>query len=228
MTGAPIDDDAPVAGAAEGDAPTRDRVVEELADAGRMAVDRGLVVASGGNLSARFGDGSHFVVTRSGTWLDRLVPTDFETIAVDADDAPPGSRPSVEWRLHQYTYQRRPDINAVVHLHPQRLVLLDAAGHAIRLITTDHVVYLGQVGCVPYHPPGTDRLAREAAEVAESHEAMILARHGCSALGDTVSMALRRALNLNEAADLTFDSLALGCGPEIEMPAADRAGLTQA
>ena len=39
---------------------------------------------------------------------------------------------------------------------------------------------------------------------------MILRRHGCSVLGDSVEMALRRALNLEEAARLTYRALAAG------------------
>lgn len=201
---------------------------EELIRAGRTAVEQGLVVASGGNLSARVGDGSRFIVTRSGTWLDRLDQDSFCEIGVDAEDEPEGSKPSVEWRLHQYTYRTRPDVNAVVHLHPQLLLLLDAAGIPIRQITTDHAFYLGDVGCVDYHRPGTEELATQAAEVANDHDVMVLARHGCSALGADVDMAVRRALNLGEAADLTFQSVTLGCGPEIEMPKKDRDELTGA
>ncbi|HQH07042.1 MAG TPA: class II aldolase/adducin family protein, partial [Phycicoccus sp.] len=46
-------------------------VIPQLIDAGRQVVERGLVLASGGNLSARLTDDA-FVVTASGTWLDRL------------------------------------------------------------------------------------------------------------------------------------------------------------
>ncbi len=204
------------------------QATEELIRAGRIAVERGLVVASGGNLSARTGDGSHFIVTKSGTWLDRLDTESFSEIAVEAEEAPPSASPSVEWRLHQYTYRTRPDVNAIVHLHPQLLLLLDAAEVPIRQITTDHAFYLGDIGCVGYHRPGTDALATDAATVAADHDVMILSRHGCSALGADVDMALRRALNLGEAADLTFQSVTLGCGPEIEMPKKDRDELTGA
>ena len=34
-------------------------------------------------------------------------------------------------------YLRRPDVNAIVHLHPQTSVLLTALGHDIALITRD-------------------------------------------------------------------------------------------
>ncbi len=197
----------------------------QLARAGRTAVDKGLVVGSGGNLSARAPGGQEFWMTRSGTWLDRLDESSFVAVPLDADERPVDADPSVEWRLHQLTYRARSDVNAVVHLHPQLLVLLDAAGVAVRQITTDHVYYLGRIGAVGYHRPGTIDLAAEAARVAEDHDVMVLARHGCSALGGDVDMALRRALNLGEAAMLTYRSLMMGCGPEIGFPDELRADL---
>ena len=58
------------------------------------------------------------------------------------------SPPSTELALHLATYRARPDVNAVVHLHPQSAVLLDALGEPIRLITTDHAFYLRRVARV--------------------------------------------------------------------------------
>jgi L-fuculose-phosphate aldolase len=116
----------------------------------------------------------------------------------------------VEWRLHHRTYQVRADVNAIVHLHPQHAVLVDALGHPIRLITLDHVYYLRTVGRVPFLPAGTDELATAAAEQAREHNAIVLAHHGCSALGDTVPMALRRAVQLEEAAVNTYRCVQVG------------------
>ena len=39
---------------------------------------------------------------------------------------------------------------------------------------------------------------------------MILGHHGCSALGEDVGMAFRRAMNLEEAATATYRALTLG------------------
>ncbi len=189
---------------------TRADLLEQLADAGRYAVDRGLVNASGGNLSARLPDGAGFVVTGTGTWLDRLTPADFATVS-NAGEHVAGSAPSVEWRLHQRTYDVRPDVGAIVHLHPQHAVLVDAVGETVRCLTLDHAHYLGRVVRIPFLPSGTDDLARAAAAaVADGDNALVLAHHGCSALGDTVAMALRRAANIEEAATMTYRLLLLG------------------
>ena len=180
-----------------------------LADAGRVAVARGMVLGSGGNLSAREPGGDAFVITGTGTWLDRLTPNDFAVVGLDGVHRS-GPRPSVEWQLHLQTYALRPDVNCVVHLHPQMAVLLDALGHEIRLITSDHALYVRKVARVPYLPAGSRELADAASEAARDCDAIVMAFHGCSTLGDSVEMGLRRALNLDEAANLTFKALLLG------------------
>lgn len=182
--------------------------IAELSDVGRSAVDHGLALASGGNRSARLDDGT-FVVTGSGTWLDRLNPDDFSVMTLGGEVVT-GPSPSSEWKLHQRAYQERSDVNAVVHVHPQHAVLLDALGHSVRLITLDHAYYVRSVGTTPYYPNGSDELADSAAEQAREHNCIIMGNHGCSALGENVQMAYRRALNLEEAATATYRALLLG------------------
>jgi L-fuculose-phosphate aldolase len=185
-------------------------LIEELSEAGRDAVGRGLVSASGGNLSARRPDGKSFVVTGTGTYLDQLDEDAFSVMDLEGNILGGAVAPSSEWKLHQRTYLMRPDVNAVIHLHPQVSVLLDAMGHEIRLITLDHAYYLRNIERCPYYPNGSDELGDTAAEASRDCNAIILEYHGCSTLGDTIAMAYRRALSLEEAAENTFRCLQLG------------------
>ncbi len=184
-------------------------LVSQLIRAGRYAVEHGLVVASGGNLSARRPGAAEFVVTGTGTWLDRLGPADFTTMTLDGAVVA-GPSPSSEWKLHQRTYRARPDVAAVVHLHPQHAVMLRALGHPIRLLTLDHAFYVRSIGITPFYPNGSDELADTAAAALHEHNCVVMQHHGCTALGPDVDTALRRALNLEEAARATYRMLLLG------------------
>jgi L-fuculose-phosphate aldolase len=111
----------------------------------------------------------------------------------------------------------------VVHLHPQSLVLLDAMGERVRLITTDHAFYLRRVATTRFQPPGDPGVGEAAAAAAaDGTNCVILAHHGCSVLGEQVEMAHRRAMNLDEAARLTLQALLLTGGlpgrPIVEAP----------
>ncbi len=188
-------------------------LVMPLAELGRGLVRAGLVLASGGNLSARDPGAAVIAVTARGTWLDRLEPADFALVRI-ADGAVVGGAadPSTELALHLECYRARPDATAVVHVHPQTSVLLAALGHPIRTITTDHAAYVGPVRVAPYRHPGTPELAAEAAALLADGECdcVVLSHHGCSVVADSVEMAHRRVLNLEEAARLTYAALLLG------------------
>lgn len=199
---------------------------DQLAHVGFDVVRAGLVVGSGGNLSARAPGDDACWVTAAGTWLDRLERPSFVRVRLSDGEVLPGgavlpgggraglparAAPTSELALHLATYRARPDVNAVIHLHPQTVLLLDALGERIRLVTTDHAFYVREVARAPYRPPGSVELAAEAAAVAAGGvNCVVLAHHGCSVLADTVELAHKRVRNLEEAATLTYRALAAG------------------
>lgn len=137
--------------------------------------------------------------------------------------APPGSKPASaatsipatsatsELALHLALYRARPDINAIIHLHPQTALLLDALGEHVRIVTTDHAFYLRRVSTVPFGLPGSTALAAQAAaSAADGTNCLVLSGHGCVVLADSVELAHKRVRNLEEAADLTYRALAAG------------------
>lgn len=187
-----------------------DDLMTELSDVGRTAVAQGLVLASGGNLSARLSGADEFVVTGTGTYLDRLTPGDFSVVGLDGALRAGNERPSSEWKLHLRTYRARPDANAVIHLHPQYTVLVDALGFPVRLISLDQAYYVRNVVRVPYFPSGSDELADAVADAARECNAVIMGFHGCACLGESISMGFRRAQNLEQAAMTTYRCIQLG------------------
>ena len=191
---------------------------DQLAHVGYDVVQAGLVVGSGGNLSARIPDEDAVWVTASGSWLDRLSRATFASVRIsDGSPAavgilpPPRIEPTSEIALHLALYRARPDVNAVVHLHPQTALLLDALGEHIRIVTTDHAYYLRRVSTVPFRLPGsTEVAALTAAMAADGTDCLVLSHHGCVVMGDSVELAHKRARNLEEAARLTYGALAAG------------------
>lgn len=174
----------------------------------------GLVVGSGGNFTARLPDTDECWVTGAGTWLDRLDRSSFVLVRLGDGavvDRASTTAPSSELPLHLAIYRARSDVRAIVHLHPQSVLLLDAIGEPVRLATTDHAYYLRRVATVPFAPPGSTRLAEStAAATADGTDCVILAAHGCSVLAPSIELAHKRAMYLEEAARLTYRALAVG------------------
>jgi ribulose-5-phosphate 4-epimerase/fuculose-1-phosphate aldolase len=191
---------------------------DQLAHVGYDVVQAGLVCGSGGNLSARIPDEDACWVTASGAWLDRLSRTAFAPVRIsDGSPAvvgalpPPRLEPSSELALHLALYRTREDVNAIVHLHPQTALLLDALGEHVRIVTTDHAYYLKRVSTVPFRLPGSTELASlTAAMAADGTDCLVLSQHGCVVMADSVELAHKRARNLEEAAMLTYRALAAG------------------
>lgn len=198
------------------------RLLEQLIEVGRRCVEQGLTLASGGNLSAREPGSGRFLVTGKGTWLDRLTVDSFALVSESGERLWGPLEPSSEVKLHQRTYQARTDAAAIVHTHPQHVLLLDSLDRPIRFLTLDHAFYVGSVGRVAFFPNGSDELADGAAQQALEHNTVVLAHHGCSSIGDTVGMAFRRAALVEEAATMTYRALLLG--DEASTFAVDEAG----
>ena len=94
---------------------------DQLALVGDDVVRAGLVVGSGGNLSARMPGDDACWVTTSGAWLDRLARPSFARVRIADGAVLPqtpgggsGARPTSELALHLATYRARPDVTAVV------------------------------------------------------------------------------------------------------------------
>jgi L-fuculose-phosphate aldolase len=191
---------------------------DQLAHVGYDVVQAGLVCGSGGNLSARRPEEDTCWVTAAGAWLDRLSRTTFVPIQISDGSPVPAGPPHVarppatsELALHLALYRARPDVNAVVHLHPQTVLLLDALAERIRLTTTDHTFYLRRVSTVPFRLPGSAEVAALAAAMAaDGTDCLVLSQHGCVVMADSVELAHKRARNLEEAADLTYRAMLAG------------------
>ena len=194
---------------------------EILSDLGKRFVDRGLVVGSGGNLSILLPDRKSFLITGTGSSLDRLDQESFAVVGLDGTYSSSGTQPSSEYRVHLAAYQSRSDVTTCIHLHPQASVLLAALGIETKFVTVDHVYYLRKIVRIPWIRPGTQEIADAVACEIAGANILVLENHGCVVVSDNPELAFSRALNLEEASELTLRSRMVGIEP-VEVPAAYR------
>ena len=192
---------------------------EILSNLGKRFVDRGLVVGSGGNLSMLLPDKKSFLITGTGTSLDRLGEESFAVVGLDGTFSSTGMQPSSEYRVHLAAYQSRSDVTTCIHLHPQASVLLAALGIETKFVTVDHVYYLRKVVRIPWIRPGTQEIADAVAREIAGVNVLVLENHGCVVVAGNPELAYSRALNLEEASELTLRSRMVGIEP-LEVPSA--------
>ncbi len=176
----------------------------QLAAAGARLAAAGLVRASEGNLSVRI-DGKRCLVTPTGGVTGRLTGADMVEVSLDRGRVP--QRATSEVRMHLEIYRGRPDVGAVVHAHPPRVLRLAQNGRLPEPRTLDPDQQLfGRVVEVPYFEEGSTALAKSAAAALQDAEACVLLDHGAVTVGATVESALRRMLYLERAAARTIGS----------------------
>lgn len=131
--------------------------------------------------------------------------------------APASRRPSSEWRLHAAILAHRPDVSAVVHVHPPFATAL--ACHRRGIPAFHYMVAVAggdSIRCAPYATFGTEELARAAVAALEVRRACLLAHHGLVAVGASPGAALELALAVETLAEQYWRALQLGEPPVLD------------
>jgi ribulose-5-phosphate 4-epimerase/fuculose-1-phosphate aldolase len=177
---------------------------ERIVALGRSIFERGLTFGSSGNISVRTENG--WLMTPTGVSLGRLDPArlsrlDSEGHLLDGD------APTKEGILHLAVYRQRPKARAVVHLHSTHSVAVSCLrdidpADALPPITAYHIMRVGRLPVVPYHPPGDPALAEAVRRLAGRHKAVLLANHGPVVSGSSLEAAVDAVEELEETARL--------------------------
>jgi L-fuculose-phosphate aldolase len=175
------------------------RAKEEVIEAGRLLVERGLVARTWGNVSCRI-DENRFAITPSGIAYERLTPdtivvVDIHTLAHQGD-----VKPSSEKGIHANAYRLNPKVNFVIHTHQTYATVLSVAGFSALNPTTEEKELLGgDVKRAKYGLPGSKKLRNNTAKaLADGSAAILMERHGALLTGPDRDTAFRRAVVLED------------------------------
>lgn len=176
----------------------------------RRLYERGLIAGGEGNVSARLPDG-HVLVTPAGASKIDVIEDDLVLVDHRGTPVAGSGTASSELGMHLRIYQRRPDVNAVVHAHPPFATAFAVAGMDLMApVLPEVLVQSGGIPLVPYATPGTPALADAIEPFLQHHEAILMANHGATAFGPSVSVAHQRMETLEHAARIVFCARALG------------------
>ena len=196
---------------------TEDEARQQLVDAMRTLDVRGLNRGTSGTLSVRFASG--MFVTPSGVTPDRLTPGLMVFVDGDGSVAAGSARPSSEWRMHMGVYQRRADVNAIVHCHARHSTIL-ACAH-LEIPPLHYMVAVGggpSVPVAPYATFGSEELAEGVVRTLDGRLACLMANHGLIVLGPQLPVAMAIAEEIEEQAAVYCGTLSIG-GPKLLDPA---------
>ena len=193
----------------------------EIVRVGKLLYDKGLIVATDGNVSARL-DANRILATPSGLCKGFMEPEQLIVVDLDGNrvDSPnPANRslkPTSEMQMHLEAYCRRPDIGAVVHAHPSTTVALSIAGIDLaQCLIPEVIVTLGMVPTTQYATPSSEENARAIRELIAGHDAIVLQRHGTLTVGRDPFDAFLKTEWVEQMSRVAFMARLLGASPTL-------------
>ncbi|HET7090589.1 MAG TPA: class II aldolase/adducin family protein [Anaerolineae bacterium] len=198
---------------------TEQHLRREIIRIGKLLYDKGLIVATDGNVSARL-DANRILATPSGLCKGFMEPE--QLIVVDLDGNRVGSsnpanrhlKPTSEMRMHLEAYRRRPDVGAVVHAHPSTTVALSIAGVDLaQCLIPEVIVTLGIVPTTQYATPSSEENARAIRDLIAGHDAIVVQRHGTLTVGRDPLDAFLKTESIEQMSRIAFMARLLGASP---------------
>jgi L-ribulose-5-phosphate 4-epimerase len=178
------------------------REKQQVVATARHLVEKGYLMATGGNLSIRIPGQAAFAVTPSNYDYLKMTPDDVCILDFDLNVREGTRRPSVESALHAGVYATRADVNAVVHTHQVYASALALINAPIPALFDEQVRFLGRsVEIIPYAPSGTGSLKNAIVKhIKNHHNAYILQNHGALCFGHDVERAAHNVEILEKCA----------------------------
>lgn len=181
------------------------RLREKLCACGHSLFARGLTFGTSGNLSVRLPDGG-WLMTPTNISLGDLDPARLSHLDENGRVVS-GDAPTKEAFLHLSMYRKRPQCEAVVHLHSTHAVAVSClcgldVSDCLPPLTAYYVMRIGRLPLIRYFPPGDQALAQEVEAVATTHHAVLLANHGPVVSGTSLDAAMSATEELEETAKL--------------------------
>lgn len=184
-----------------------------LIQAGRILEGVGQGDMTRGHVSVRVpGNPGHFFMKAHSIGFNEITEENILTFDLESELVAGTARPHSERFIHSEIFQARPDINSVIHAHPEYAVALSSTGRPLRA--------WGQGGAIFHNalPVFTDTMdlirskdgGRAVAECLGGHHAVLMRSHGVAIAGHSIEQAVVLSIMLEEAAKIQMLAMAVG------------------
>ncbi|MCZ2258106.1 L-fuculose-phosphate aldolase [Sporosarcina sp. G11-34] len=177
---------------------------------GQKLIQNGLTTGTGGNLSILNREKNLVAISPSGMDYFDVTPEDVVIIDLEGNIVEGNRTPSSEMAMHLIYYNKRDDIEAVVHTHSTYATTISCLNWGLPAV---HylVAFAGEdVRCAKYATYGTPELAVNAFEAMHDRRAVLLANHGLLAGGMDINHAFNIAEEIEFCAELYYQTKSIG------------------
>jgi ribulose-5-phosphate 4-epimerase/fuculose-1-phosphate aldolase len=198
-------------------------------DAARLAISQSCRIIGkmdmtrepAGHVSYRIPDSNHILIKARGAGeaaLRYVTPDDLIICDMDGkkvegreDLAPPN-----EVYIHTWMYRNRPDVNAVIHVHPPTVMLFTICNKELLPLIGAYDPFALQMVLdgIPRYPRSVlisnDALGQDLAAAIGEKNVCLMRGHGITAVGPSVEEATITAWRLNDLAEINYRAALLG------------------
>jgi L-ribulose-5-phosphate 4-epimerase len=171
----------------------------------------GLVVWTGGNVSARDPESGLVAIKPSGVRYEDLTAESMVVVDLEGHIVEGSNKPSSDTASHLYIYRHRPDVNGVVHTHSRYATAFAAVGRSIPVyLTAQADEFGGEIPCAGFAMIGDEAIGAQVVKTIGRSPAVLLKNHGVFTIGASASAAVKAAVMTEDVAATVFAALQLG------------------
>lgn len=151
---------------------------KKLITYGKKLLQDNYTLGTGGNLSSFDRQKMLMLITPSGIPFQEMTEADLVLMTLEGTVVEGDKKPSSEWFMHKIFYEKRTDLNSLIHAHTIYSTVL--AELRWTLPATHYMIAVAgsDVRCAKYASYGTKELAENAFVAMQDRKAVLLANHG--------------------------------------------------
>jgi L-fuculose-phosphate aldolase len=177
-----------------------------ICDIGKRVYDKGFVAANDGNISVRI-DEDEFLITPMNVSKGFLTPDMIIKVDGNGNVLEGDYKPTSEMKMHLLVYHERPDVHAVIHVHPPYATAFAIAGIPLnQAIMPEAVVTLGTIPIAHYGTPSTDEVPEAVKTHVQDYQGVLLENHGALTWGKNLELAYHLMESLEFTAKINWIS----------------------
>jgi len=172
----------------------------------------GCRLGSGGNVSIKIKERGLIIITPTNKTYKNMTIEDICVVDRNMKQVEGNFPPSIEMSMHASVYDKRPEINGVIHTHQDFASIFSIINQPIPALFDEVVLALGEItDIVPYALSGTDKLAQNvSSKLGNQCNSYILQNHGALVLGPNLEIALKNTELLEKSAKVYYYALTTG------------------
>ena len=179
---------------------------QEVRDAAKEMLDKGLVIGTSGNVSCRLpSDNGRLLIaiTPSSLSYDSMTTDDIQIVDSQGDTIEGNLVPSTEIRMHIAIYQDRENTNAIMHTHSIYASAVSVSDTGIPPIMEDQVAMLGgEIKIAEHALSGSQEQVDSVLAALGNRNAVLLPNHGAVGTGRTLPDAVNACQLIEKTAKI--------------------------